>query len=225
MGKVNQKVLIDVMEEASDESHIRLDLSYGEPEPPTEQYWFSVKGQEVGCLDHLLLMGEKMLIQSKQVLVVNPVEIPQLKAELDDIMESIHKMAAPDQRSRSPDIFDRLPVELRNWVFEFLPAGSIVALKAASLAMHSTTLSGECWKRRLRTELPWLWEIHDIDIFQSQEVEERASKLLLNIEKKSLYTSESDDYIFGLANRRRIWGVCEQLRSRYLQKLEGIANT
>ncbi|KAJ5520026.1 hypothetical protein N7463_000479 [Penicillium fimorum] len=162
---------------------------------------------------------------NKQVLVVNPVIVPQLKAGLDPTMESLDKKAPLDQAPRSEDIFNRLPAELRHCIFELLPAGSILALKAASLAMHATSLPGDFWKHRLKSEMPWLWEIHDVDIFQSQELEGKASNLLVNIQKKSQYTSENDDYIFGLANRRRIWRVCEQIRSRYLEKLECIPNT
>lgn len=159
-----------------------------------------------------------------QSLVVNPVQIPQLESELDVITRSLSKKAAPSPRSRSEDIFNTLPFELRHEIFKLLPAGSILALKAASLAMHSTALPCDLWKRTLMSEIPWLWEVHDIDAFQSQEVEDITSKLLLDIQKKSLYTSGNDDYIFGLANRRRIWGVCEQIRSRYLERLKGISN-
>ncbi|KAJ5592378.1 hypothetical protein N7537_009282 [Penicillium hordei] len=160
-----------------------------------------------------------------QSLVVNPVEIPQLESHLDIITKSIDKKAATCRHFRSEDISNNLPVELRHEIFKLLPAGSILALKAASLAMHSTTLPPNLWKRTLRSEIPWLWEMHDIDSFQSQELEDNTSKLLLDIQKKSQYTSENDDYIFGLANRRRVWGVCKQIRSRYFEKLRGISNT
>lgn len=158
-------------------------------------------------------------------MVVNPVRIAELDADLDLIMKSVDKKAAHYQNSRGQDIFDGLPAELRQEIFNLLPAGSILALKAASLVMHTTTLPGEFWKNRLRSEMPWLWEIHDIDVFQSQEIEDSTSRLLLDIQKKSQYTSKNDDYIFGLANRRRIWGVCEQIRSRYLERLKSISNT
>ena len=158
----------------------------------------------------------------KQILVVNPVRIPQLDDDLGVIMKSLEKKGSPLQNSQSADIFNMLPIELRHEVFKHLPAGSILAVKAASMAMHTTTLPHGLWKHRLRSEMPWLWEIHDIDLFQSQESEDSASKLLMDIQTKSQYTSENDDYILGLANRRRIWGVCEQIRSRYLEKLKGI---
>ncbi|KAF7522271.1 hypothetical protein PCG10_007572 [Penicillium crustosum] len=159
-----------------------------------------------------------------QSLVVNPVQIPQLESELDVIANSFSKKATPSRHSHSEDIFNTLPLELRHEIFKLLPAGSILALKAASLVMHTTALPCDLWKRTLMSEIPWLWEVHDIDAFQSQEVEDSTSKLLLDIQKKSRYTSENDDYIFGLANRRRIWGICEQIRSHYLKKLKGISN-
>ncbi|KGO48580.1 hypothetical protein PEX1_060380 [Penicillium expansum] len=161
----------------------------------------------------------------KQSLVVNPVTIPDMDSDLDLIMNSLDKKARPDRNPPGEDIFSKLPVELRHEIFELLPAGSILALKAASSTMHTTTLRAEIWKQRLRREVPWLWEIHDVDVFQSQYFEGKTSKLLLDIDKKSKYTSENDDYIFGLANRRRIWGVCEQIRTQYFEKLGGISNT
>jgi hypothetical protein len=151
--------------------------------------------------------------------VVNPVEIPQLDAELAPIMESLNKQGTLDQGSQSQDIFNRLPVELRHVIFGHLPAGSILALRAASFAMHTTTLPPKIWADRLSFEIPWLWEIHDIDVFQSQEVEDKASRLLLDIQKKSQYTSENDDYILGLANRSRIWSASDAISYWYGEKL------
>jgi hypothetical protein len=82
--------------------------------------------------------------------------------------------------------------------------------------MHTIAISRDLWKSKLRSEMPWVWEVHDIDLFQSQELEGSASKFLLILEQKSRYTVRQDDCILGLANRRRIWSVCEQIRSRYL---------
>jgi hypothetical protein len=156
--------------------------------------------------------------------VVNPVIIPQIDADLDFIKKSLNQNANSSQIPPREDIFDKLPHELRHEIFKLLPAGSILALKSASWAMHITTLSRDFWRDRLRSEVPWVWEIHDINVFQSQESEDRASKLLLDIQKKSAYTSESDDYILGFANRRRIWGVCEQIRARYVEGLACISD-
>ncbi|CAI7671438.1 unnamed protein product [Penicillium pancosmium] len=203
--QIRRDVLFDVFEDLNGGRYARLQLIYGEPEPPAEQVWYSNKGQEV--------------------LVANPVKIPQLDADLDIIMKSQDKKAGQDQNPQGEDVFNRLPPDLRHEVFKLLPVGAILALKAASWVMHTAALPREFWKDRLRSEMPWLWEIHDFDLFESQELEDKASKLLLNIPVKSQYASKNDDYILGLANRRRIWGVCEQIQSRYLEKLKDISTT
>ncbi|PYI35974.1 hypothetical protein BP00DRAFT_333387 [Aspergillus indologenus CBS 114.80] len=201
--QLQREVLFNAFEALHDEGYVRLNVDYGAPNPPEEQYWEANKGEEV--------------------LMVNPVKIPELDAQLSQIAkfrgkgnESMAKAGPPRQ-----DIFSRLPIELRHEIFRALPAGSILSVKAASAVMHATLLTARLWRRKLECEVPWLWELADYNVFQSQEAESRASELLLNIDYKSRYTSENDDYVFGLANRRRIWGVCEQIRSKYLELLEG----
>ncbi|OQD69630.1 hypothetical protein PENPOL_c002G05264 [Penicillium polonicum] len=193
--------------------------------PLLNRFGIILKAKKYGVLWDFMTRDGITNAYHNQSLVVNPVQIPQLEAELDVITKSLDKKAAPNRHPQSGDIFNNLPVELRHEIFKLLPAGSILALKAASLAMHSAILPSDLWKRMLKSEIPWLWEVHDIDVFQSREVEDNTSKLLLDIQKKSQYTSENDDYNFGLANRRRIWGVCEQIRTRYLEKVRGISNT
>lgn len=150
-------------------------------------------------------------------------EILQLEADFDIIINSQDQKAGESQNPQGEDVFNRLPLELRHEVFKLLPADAILALKAATWVMHTTALSRECWKQILRSEMPWFWEIREFDFSESQDLEAKASKLLLDLMAKSQYTSKHDDYILGLANRRRIWGVCEQIRSLYLEKLKDIS--
>ena len=117
----------------------------------------------------------------------------------------------------SHDIFDKLPYELRQKIFDLLPFPSVLALKAASWSMH--VFPDGSWKQKLETDIPWLWEVHDIDPFKSQALEARLSKMNADLEKKSQYTEGTVNYIPGLVNRRRIWVVCEQIRSLYYDKL------
>ncbi|GIK07651.1 hypothetical protein Aspvir_003317 [Aspergillus viridinutans] len=144
-------ILFNVFEDLNGQRHVRLELSYGEPGPPAEQVWCTVKGQEL--------------------LVVNPVKIPWLDADLDPIINCVDKKAGPNQHSQNQDIFNRLPSELRQEILKLLPADSILTLKAVSWTMHTTTLSPILWKDKLQREMPWLWEIGEIDTFQSQESE------------------------------------------------------
>lgn len=115
------------------------------------------------------------------------------------------------------DIFDKLPFELRQNIFNLLPIASVLAVKAASYSMHACPYGS--WKQKLETDIPWLWEVHDIDPFKSQATEARLSMTIGGLEKKSRYNKETVDYIPGLVNRRRIWVVCEDIKSLYHDKL------
>ncbi|KAL4897138.1 hypothetical protein BDV59DRAFT_198561 [Aspergillus ambiguus] len=176
-------------------------LYYGEPTPPCEQFWECKKGEEL--------------------LVTNPVDIPQLKGYLDELRPTTDQTGsspAADVQETS-DIFSRLPRELRHHLFGLLPIASVLALKAASWSMHSTDVPETSWKKRLQTELGWLWELHDVDLFKSQKLEARLSAVVAELEAKSRYNREKVDYIPGLANRRRIWMVCEDIKDLYRDKV------
>jgi len=153
--------------------------------------------------------------------VTHPVNIPQLAVHLESIPELLVDEEKKGSESTTVqdryDIFDKLPFELCQNIFNLLPIASVLAIKAASYSMHACPY--ESWKQKLETDMPWLWEVHDIDPFKSQAMEARLSKMFEEIEKKSRYNKETVDYIPGLVNRRRIWGVCEEIRSLYHDKL------
>ncbi|THC90088.1 hypothetical protein EYZ11_010452 [Aspergillus tanneri] len=155
-------------------------------------------------------------------LVVDPVRIEQLRTRLDLIQDLLGDTQPEAQSSPKEDIFNRLPYELRNEIFNLLPSGSILALKAASWSMHTTALPDNIWKEKLRNEMPWFWEVRDIIPFKSQRLESGLSKILMDVAEKSQHTDVGYDPIPGLVNRRRIWGVCEQIRGLYLKKMEEV---
>ncbi|KAJ6109922.1 hypothetical protein N7486_002157 [Penicillium sp. IBT 16267x] len=199
--KINEDVLYALFEEMRQDRHNALALDYGDPIPPYDQYWECRKGEEV--------------------LVTHPVDIPQLAIHLGIIPELLADVEKKSSESRTVqdkyDIFDKLSFELREMIFNLLPIASVLAIKAASFSMHATPC--ESWRQKLETDMPWLWEVHDIDPFKSQEMEARFSKMFEELEKKSRYNKETFDYIPGLVNRRRIWVVCEDIRSLYHDKL------
>jgi hypothetical protein len=162
-----------------------------------------------------------------QILVVNPVEVPELQSEIRDIKSLLSmKVDRPGdsqtKRHARDDIFGRLPVELRHEILEYLRPESILALKAASRVVHTTSCPDSLWAGKLVDTYPWLWEVHELDVFQSQALEEKASQLLRSCLDNGPSSSKSHSYSLGLANRRRIWGVCEQIRSQYMEKLAGV---
>lgn len=155
--------------------------------------------------------------------MTHPVNIPQLAIHLESIAEQEllvdMEKSSPESTSvqNRHDIFDKLPFELRQTIFELLPIASVFAIKAASYSMHACPYAS--WKQRLETAMPWLWEVRDMNPFKSQAMEAKFFKMFSELEKKSRYNKETVDYIPGLVNRRRIWGICEDIRSLYHDKL------
>ncbi|EAU32756.1 predicted protein [Aspergillus terreus NIH2624] len=199
-GEIQGHLLYRVFEQANGGRYVRLQLDYGDPDPPAEQVWEIFRGQEI--------------------LVVNPVVIPELELEMSDInrLLDMETNLVNKAKLHEEDIFCRLPIELRHEIFKHLRPESILALKAASLSMHTTLIPRSMWETKLVDTYPWLWEMLEISVLQSQKVEEKASKLLVACKEHGESTGKSYGRILGLANRRRIWGVCEQIRSRYLEQ-------
>ncbi|KAF9886785.1 hypothetical protein FE257_011162 [Aspergillus nanangensis] len=189
---INGDVLFALCEGLVGNDSNSLPLDYGEPTPPYEQYWECRKGEEV--------------------LVTNPVEIPEVSKYLEGLVD----VGKDDGSDTSSDIFNCLPYELRDKIFQLLPVASVLALKAASGSMHATRFS---WTARLDAELPWLWELRDIDPFTSRKLEGEMSRKIAELDEKSQYTRDGVGYIPGLVNRRRIWTVCEEIKNLYEEKL------
>ncbi|KAF4207526.1 hypothetical protein CNMCM8927_002931 [Aspergillus lentulus] len=198
-GEIRGHALYHVFEQANGGRYVRLQLDYGDPDPPAEQVWEVIRGQEI--------------------LVVNPVTIPELESEISEIKCLLDTKTYLDNETRlhEEDIFGRLPTELRHEIFKHLRPESILALKAASRVMHTTLIPRSTWEAKLVDTYPWLWEVLELSVFQSQEIEGKASMLLLACREHGESTGKSYGYTLGHANRRRIWGVCEQIRSRYLE--------
>ncbi|KAJ5606323.1 hypothetical protein N7510_009104 [Penicillium lagena] len=199
--KIRGDVLYALCEEMSQDRGNGLAWTCGDPMPPCDQYWECRKGEEI--------------------LVTHPVKIPQLASYSEEIKELLVDVEKKSPESRAVkdthDIFDKLPFELRQTIFDLLPIGSVLALKAASCSMHACPYGS--WKQRLEIGMPWFWEVRDIDPFKSQALEARLSRMIVELEKKSQYKAGPVDYIPGLANRRRIWAICEDIKALYHDKL------
>ncbi|KAL3462676.1 hypothetical protein BJX64DRAFT_137540 [Aspergillus heterothallicus] len=194
-------LLYNVFEEINGGQYVRLQLDYGDPDPPSGQVWETTRGQEV--------------------LVVNPLNIPALESLVADIKNTLNIGADVDETTcpSDDDIFTRLPIELRHEIFHHLPPESILAVKATSTVMHATHLSRSVWGDKLADAYPWLWEVDGLPVFETQELEESVSEILRICRDATSHTETRDGYMLGLVNRRRIWGVCEQIREMYLDEL------
>lgn len=182
-----------------------LGLDYYEAkEPSREQWWCSDLGQEA--------------------LVADPIDIPQLH----EYYGQLPRHARSDISDRSIiqsskghmfDVFKTLPLETMTGIVENLPGTSLEALQAATPAASRALASELFWKRRIKSDMPWLW---DFPLDQALPCTETDwQQIYWDMDRRS--TFQSSDAILGLVNRRRIWKVCHQLAVMYTVQLHPVS--
>ena len=113
------------------------------------------------------------------------------------------------------DPFGGLPVELRERIFELLPIKDFSALRAASYPMYNTPASRQLWKGIFSSAMPWLWEMEEL-LTKGNEVERLSLCLTYGeLERRSTFQDDLDQLNLTLANRRRVWSVCEMISKKY----------
>ncbi|CZR43986.1 uncharacterized protein FPRO_13794 [Fusarium proliferatum ET1] len=113
-----------------------------------------------------------------------------------------------------------LPETVISGVSEFLDNESLINLFCASLETYSSLRdSGSFWKRRIITHLPYFLELHEYLKEHSQNLEDRDfRKIFLWADAASKPQFGVTRLMFPVANRRRIWKVCEQIEELYNQE-------
>ncbi|KAH6983919.1 hypothetical protein EDB80DRAFT_783222 [Ilyonectria destructans] len=113
------------------------------------------------------------------------------------------------------DPFSRLSPELLYSVLDYLPGKSLLALITASCPAFLVTNSNDFWKQYLY-RIPWNWEFRDM-LDETGIVSVDYKRLYLWLEAKTTPVSGVDVLFMSIANRRRIWGVCEQIKGHCLK--------
>jgi hypothetical protein len=96
-------------------------------------------------------------------------------------------------------------------VLSYLSGPSLFALLQASMAVRSQTQSQSFWQRKIRADMPWLWELFSQD---TQGIDLRKAYVYFMKKTRPRYGLDEPDWL-ALANRRRIWGACEVLAEMY----------
>jgi len=182
-----------------------LGLNYYESrEPSKEQWWITDPGQEA--------------------LVADPIDIPQLR-EYYGQLPRYARPAISDQsitqssKGRMFDIFKTLPLETMTGIVENLPGTSFKAFQVVTPAAARALASEFFWKRRITSDMPWLW---DLPLDQALPCTETDwQQVYWDMDRRS--TFQSSDAIPGLVNRRRIWKVCHQLAVMYAVQLHPVS--
>jgi hypothetical protein len=110
------------------------------------------------------------------------------------------------------DLFSKLPPELLMMILIHLPVQSIRNLRHSSVAITRLRLPGSFWKEKLKRDMPWLWD------FPYQEAEQTSRNLnWLKIFNDIYIGSQGNGRspFLSLANRHRVWRICEQIAPRY----------
>ncbi|KAJ5403246.1 hypothetical protein N7509_003117 [Penicillium cosmopolitanum] len=199
------------------QSDAQLDISYGEPELPHDQYWLANPGEELFIADP----GKRN---------------PHAMNAIDDMWREIHSPKSglePDitgicnlNLKLMDDPFAHFPLELLLIIISALQPRSLLNLMQASphIRRGLSRTSFSYWKRRFETDLPWFYEVHSflqgIPSPASFDARELPGKSLSHFFAWAYHTTTPrwglHGPFMGIANRRRIWEACNQLVGPYL---------
>ncbi|KAL4747090.1 hypothetical protein BDW72DRAFT_206801 [Aspergillus terricola var. indicus] len=198
---VNLDVLYEVMMGMCNGSGSALRLAYGDDVAHAQgQYWRCLPGTEFS--------------------VRHPTDTPNFKEFIQTQLKTNETLRAPSEAidfgSRTPkNPFGALPAELIYQICSFLPGSSLKALIQASPFIRLLTSDDYFWRCFIESDMPWLW--------QTQTAADADIQTHLNHKQVYMWLDEitapkyglEDPTVMGIANRRRIWGACEELSRGY----------
>lgn len=124
-------------------------------------------------------------------------------------------------RNVTTDPFHALSNELIHHIASYLGGNDVQLLRQASMIVRVSTSGNSYWKTRVQQDMPWLWVpsylYHEgtIRVDESKKPQIDWMKVYLLFDSVTARPWGMSGRYMGLANRRRIWNVCEQLRSLY----------
>ncbi|KAK2784916.1 hypothetical protein FQN53_008102 [Emmonsiellopsis sp. PD_33] len=159
-----------------------------------------------------------------EYLVANPIDIPRFSRSLERLRLGIHERpqgafrwaydsfpaalktparydSPPTSMSRSvSDPFIRLPLEILQTILAHCDSQSLANMRLVTQACRQ--LRPILFRNLLAKEMPWIWELEDLDIheYDWREVFQHAKTRWMSFK--------------GLRNRRRIWGDIEEILNR-----------
>lgn len=201
-----------------------LEMDYGDPEiDHNEQFWESRQGEELFIADPTL---DDELVKGMILSVWHDADNQPLTGNT----------ALFAKTEDSNDLFAKLPFELLLNVISELEASSLLSLLNASPHVHRALDSGSSlWLNCIGKSMPWFFELHEfLDNLTGSNDDGRgnASSNADAFRDKSLrrffvWANHITTPRVGqmgpfmcVANRRRIWDVCQQLVDPYLAQLQ-----
>lgn len=179
----------------------RLDsLDYGDPGPHNEQWWEYEPGTEF--------------------LVVHPtISLEKTTALIRERWMRSTQVVSPSDRVRriSADSFRKLPLELLLKTCNMLGPQSLYQLALASPTVDALLGDKPFWGQYLSIHMPWSYELLSLLDDESQTPFQNADfkSLVRWVDQESTPRHWMRGPFMSIANRRRIWHVCEQLKPVY----------
>ncbi|KAL4929760.1 uncharacterized protein BDV17DRAFT_260921 [Aspergillus undulatus] len=221
---VDLDVLYDAMMSLCNQTGSALRLLYGDDVAQAQgQYWRCLPGVEY-TVRHPTNTPDLTDFLKTQIKSNATLRTPSKALELD----------LSNREARNP--FSILPPELIYQICSFLPGDSLKSLIQASPFIYLLTRDDHFWRRFIETDMPWLWEAEaltksksktgpdsrsdsdsDFDSDSSLDLDHKQVYIWLDAITKPKYGLE-DTNLMGAANRRRIWGACEELKRGYEAK-------
>ncbi|KAL3443368.1 hypothetical protein BJX65DRAFT_199351 [Aspergillus insuetus] len=211
---VNLEALYETMSSHCNWSGSSLRLPYGEDVIRAQgQYWQSLPGAEYTVRNPSTVNITETLkttLQTKAKLRTSPTAI-----------------ALDTREPKNP--FSTLPTELVHQICSLLPGDALHSLTQASLYINLLTRDDYFWKRFIASDMPWLEE-GEAEVLRKRVVDDESSadyasasegpinyqRVYQWLDGVSKPAFGMDDELFmAVANRRRIWGVCEVLAGAY----------
>ncbi|BCS27878.1 uncharacterized protein APUU_60926S [Aspergillus puulaauensis] len=195
----NLDVLYDAMMSLCNVSGSALRLAYGDHVAHAQgQYWQCLPGTEYSVRHPTGAAGFEELARMQ--------------------IETTGRLRAPSKHfdigNRQPrNPFGALPAELVYQICSFLPGESLKSLIQASAFIHLVTQDDYFWRCFIQSDMPWLWE-KQVLRQSDTDLNHKQVYIWLDAITAPKYGLE-DATLMGIANRRRIWGACDELSRNY----------
>ncbi|KAL0262037.1 hypothetical protein SLS55_003472 [Diplodia seriata] len=196
-------------------------LDYGEPSVEHDQWWWSKPGEETANAKMMViypLSNPTFTTLLRNTVSTDDFALPTPPGTTDPATSA--SLSARVRR----DPFARLPYDITHQILLLLPAEAVPRLATASYPVHAAVRSSArnpgFWRQALRRCMPWFWELHVLMRHGTVDPEETDFKgLFLWLEACTRPRRGLEGPFMGVANRRRVWGVCEQYDALYVRRV------
>ncbi|KAI2634113.1 hypothetical protein GGS26DRAFT_552282 [Hypomontagnella submonticulosa] len=114
------------------------------------------------------------------------------------------------------DPFEDLPAEIIYDICRHLPSDSISPfIRSSWIVLCIANDRPNFWRHCVRDSMPWFTELEDLISMGALRNESLWKGIFLWAEKRLRVRNNMPMPFAKVTNRRRIWGVCEQLARRY----------